>query len=427
MNKNKRKAARGAGSGESEGIGMAQFDRREQPEPEEEMTTGTTVIKVVGVGGGGNNAVNRMIDAGVKGVDFIVINTDKAALAKSSAPCKVAIGEKLTRGQGAGANPEVGAKAAEESFDEIIAALNGADMVFVTAGMGGGTGTGAAPLIAKAARDAGILTVGVVTKPFNFEGRQRMQRAEAGIANMRENVDSLLVIPNERLKQISNTRITFMNAFIEADNVLKHGVESITELITKLGVVNTDFADVTTIMRDAGYAHMGVGSANGKEKAEQAAKMAISSPLLETSIEGARRILMNITASPDITLEEMDLASNMITEEAHPDATVIWGALIDPELDDEMHITLIATDFESAAPENRAPLRRPELHSGSTVAPAARRTPNIAPAEESSGEKKEGEAPAEPPAPPAEAGGLSDEDFDQLLDMLNSKNRRPGR
>ncbi len=302
-------------------------------------------IKVVGVGGGGNNAVNRMIEAGVEGVEFIAVNTDKAALNKSTAAYKVAIGEKLTKGHGAGSNPEVGARAAEESTEELSAALKGADMVFITAGMGGGTGTGAAPVVAKIAREMGILTVAVVTKPFDFEGRRRMLQAETGIKNLREVVDSLLVIPNERLKQISNTRITFLNAFVEADNVLKHGVSSISDLISDIGVVNLDFADVTTIMQDAGYAHMGVGAAQGKDKAEQAAKLAISSPLLETSIEGARGILINITASPDIALEEMDTASHLISDEAHPDATIIWGAIIDPSLEDEMRVTVIATGF----------------------------------------------------------------------------------
>jgi len=302
-------------------------------------------IKVVGVGGGGNNAVNRMITAGIKNVEFVAINTDKVALMKSLAPSKVAIGEKITRGHGAGANPEVGLRAAEENAEDIAAALKGADMVFVTAGMGGGTGTGAAPVVAKMAREMGILTVAVVTKPFEFEGKKRMDSAIEGIAKLSENVDSLLVIPNERLKQISATRITFLNAFAEADNVLKHGVQSIAELISDYGVINLDFADVTTIMKDAGLAHMGVGAAQGKEKAEEAARLAISSPLLETSISGARGILVNITSSPDIGLEEMDTAAKLITNEAHPDATIIWGAAFDDQLEDEMRVTVIATGF----------------------------------------------------------------------------------
>ncbi len=312
---------------------------------EEEETDFTIKIKVIGVGGGGNNAVNRMIESGVKNVEFIAINSDKVALQKSKATTKVAIGEKHTKGQGAGGNPEVGCKAAEETTEEIAAVLKGADMVFITAGMGGGTGTGAAPVIAKLAREMGILTVAVVTKPFAFEQKRRMTHAEAGIAKLSENVDSLLVIPNERLKQLSQNKITFLNAFAEADNVLKHGVQSISDLITEFGVINLDFADVTTVMKDAGFAHMGVGASSGKDKAEEAAKLAISSPLLETSISGAHGILVNITASPDIGLDEMDIATNMITQEAHPDATIIWGANIDESLNDEMRITVIAAGF----------------------------------------------------------------------------------
>lgn len=318
-----------------------------------EFDTAVVKIKVIGIGGGGNNAVNRMVNSGIQGVEFIAINTDKAALNKSSAHIKVSIGDKLTKGHGAGANPEIGARAAEESVEEITNAIKGADMVFITAGMGGGTGTGAAPVVAKIARDMGVLTVGVVTKPFEFEGPKRMTKAEAGIKNLRENVDSLLVIPNERLKQISTTRITFLNAFSEADSVLKHGVESICALIADVGVVNLDFADVTTIMKDAGYAHMGVGAAQGKEKAEQSAKLAISSPLLETSIEGARGILVNVTASPDVALEEIAIASQLITDEAHPEATIIWGAIIDENLEDEMRVTVIATGFDTARDDNK--------------------------------------------------------------------------
>ena len=312
---------------------------------EETMEEFKIKIKVIGVGGGGNNAVNRMIDAGVKNVEFVAVNTDKAALQRSKADVKVAIGEKLTKGQGAGANPEVGASAAEENCEDIAAAIKGADMVFITAGMGGGTGTGAAPVVAKIAKDMGILTVAVVTKPFSFEGAKRMNQAETGIENLSANVDSLLVIPNERLKQISTTRITFLNAFSEADNVLKHGVQSIADLVTSFGVINLDFADVTTIMKNAGMAHMGVGAAQGKEKAAEAARAAISSPLLETSISGARGILVNITCSADLGLEEMDAATSMITSEASPDATIIWGAIIDEKLEDEMRITVIATKF----------------------------------------------------------------------------------
>ncbi len=312
----------------------------------EETYDSGVVIKVVGVGGGGGNAVNRMIETNIRGVEFIAINTDKQALTRSAATKKIPIGDKITNGHGAGANPEIGARAAEESQEEITSALKGADMVFVTAGMGGGTGTGAAPIVAKFARDMGILTIGIVTKPFNFEGRKRMEAAEKGIENFRDAVDSLIIIPNERLKQISETRITLANAFAEADNVLRRGVQSISELINVPGIVNLDFADVTTIMQNAGSAHMGVGTAQGKDKATEAAKLAISSPLLETSIQGARGILINITASPDIGLEEIDIASTIIEEEAHPDAQIIWGAAFDEKLEDTMSITVVATGFD---------------------------------------------------------------------------------
>ena len=303
-------------------------------------------IKVVGVGGGGNNAVNRMVSAGVRGVEFIAVNTDRQALKSSLAARKVVIGEKITKGFGAGAKPEIGALSAEESIDEIKAALSGADMVFVTAGMGGGTGTGAAPVVARIAREMGILTVGIVTKPFPFEGPRRMRQAESGIAELSQFVDALVVIPNERLRQISDTRITLSNAFEIADDVLRRGVQSISDLINVPGFINLDFADVTSVMSNAGYAHMGVGNATGKDKAELAAKAAISSPLLETSIKGASGILISISASPDVGLEDVDLASTMIANEASPDANVIWGVAFDNELEDEMKITIIATGFE---------------------------------------------------------------------------------
>ncbi|MBQ7897871.1 MAG: cell division protein FtsZ [Clostridia bacterium] len=304
-------------------------------------------IKVVGVGGGGNNTVNRMIKQGASGIDYIAINTDQQALKRSNAGTKIIIGEKLTRGRGAGANPEIGRKAAEESLDEITKSIEDADMVFVTTGMGGGTGTGASPIVAKAAKSRGILTVGVVTKPFAFEGQKRMDQAEVGIKELSEFVDALLVIPNERLKMVSETRITLANAFEIADSVLCRGVQSISELINVDGIVNLDFADVTTVMADAGLAHMGVGNGKGKDKAELAARMAISSPLLETTIAGAKGIIFNVTASPDIGLDEIDLAANMIKSEANPDATLIWGATFDDTLEDEMKITVIATGFDS--------------------------------------------------------------------------------
>ena len=305
------------------------------------------VIKVVGVGGGGNNAVNRMIATNIRGVEFIVINTDKQALLQSSAEIKIPIGEKITKGHGAGADPSVGERAAEENIEEITNAIKGADMVFITAGMGGGTGTGAAPVVAKVAKELGILTIGIVTKPFSFEGKRRMEAAERGIAEMRQNVDSLVIIPNERLKQISETRITLANAFAEADDVLRRGAQAISDLINNPGFVNLDFADVTAVMQNAGCAHMGVGFATGKDKATEAAKMAISSPLLETSIKGARGILINVTASPDIGLDECEIASSMVEEEAAADAMVIWGTTFDTSLEDSMSLTVIATGFDS--------------------------------------------------------------------------------
>lgn len=303
-------------------------------------------IKVVGVGGGGGNAVNRMVSSGMKSVEFIAVNTDKQVLLQSRATQKIQIGEKLTRGGGAGGEPEIGAKAAEESREEIQAALRGTQMIFITAGMGGGTGTGAAPIIAEIARELGILTVGIVTKPFGFEGKSRMAQAEKGIGALKEQVDCLVVIPNERLKQLPEQKITLKNAFAAADEVLRQGVQSISDLINVTGFINLDFADVTTVMKKAGFAHMGVGHGQGKDKAEIAATMAISSPLLETSINGARGIIINITASPDIDLEDAEFASEMITKAAHPDAKIFWGVALDESYEDEMKITVVATGFD---------------------------------------------------------------------------------
>ena len=305
-------------------------------------------IKVVGVGGGGNNVVNRMVRSGAQGVDFIAVNTDKQALNASSANYKLQIGEKLTGGKGAGSNPEIGRKAAEESRNQISKALEETDMVFVTAGMGGGTGTGAAPVVAEIARELGVLTVGVVTKPFGFEGRRRAQQAEAGIEELKDKVDSLVIIPNERLKFATDQKITFANAFEIADDVLRQAVQSISDLIRDTGFINLDFADVTAIMKDAGMAHMGVGRAAGKGKAEEAARMAISSPLLETSIEGARGVLINITGSSDIGLEEVEQAATLVQQAVHPDALTIFGATFDESLDDEIRVTVIATGFSDA-------------------------------------------------------------------------------
>ena len=302
-------------------------------------------IKVIGVGGGGNNAVNRMISTNIKGVDFVAINTDRQALRRSDASTQLVIGEKLTSGFGAGANPQIGARAAEESIEEIKSLLEGTDMVFITAGMGGGTGTGAAPVVARVAHEMDILTIGIVTKPFGFEGNRRMDQALAGIAELSQYVDSLVVIPNERLKQVTDTRITLQNAFEVADGVLARGTQSISDLINVSGFINLDFADVSSVMKNAGHAHMGVGSATGKDKAELAAKAAISSPLLESSISGAHGILISITVSPDVGLEDVDVASNLIAAEAAPDANVIWGVNFDNELEDEMRVTIIATGF----------------------------------------------------------------------------------
>ncbi len=304
-------------------------------------------IKVVGVGGGGGNAVNRMIINGMKGVEFIAINSDRQVLGKNRAPQKIQIGDKLTKGRGAGGCPEKGQRAAEESREEIAAALKGAQMVFIAAGMGGGTGTGAAPVVAEIARELNALTVGVVTKPFEFEGKTRMEQAEMGVTALREHVDSLIVIPNERLKSMPDRTITFLNAFQMADEILSSGVQSIAELINVSGLINLDFADVTTIMKDAGYAHMGVGRASGKDKVEAAAAMATSSPLLETSIDGAKGVLINITAPTDIGFEEVEHASALITQAVHPDANIIWGVAINEEFKDEIQITVIATGFDN--------------------------------------------------------------------------------
>ena len=302
-------------------------------------------IKVIGVGGGGNNVVNRMVRSGTRGVDFVAVNTDKQALNVSSATYKIQIGEKLTHGQGAGSDPEVGRKSAEESRAQISKALEDTDMVFITAGMGGGTGTGGAPIVAEIAREQGILTVGVVTKPFGFEGRRRMQQAEKGIEELQGKVDSLVIIPNERLKHATDQKITFANAFEIADDVLRQAVQSISDLIRDTGFINLDFADVTAIMKHAGMAHMGVGRAAGKGKAEEAARMAISSPLLETSIHGARGVLINVTGSMDIGLEEVEQAASLVQDAVHPDALTIFGATFDESMDDEIRVTVIATGF----------------------------------------------------------------------------------
>lgn len=304
-------------------------------------------IKVIGVGGGGGNAVNRMVESGVQGVEFISVNTDMQALNFSQAGTKIQIGEKLTKGQGAGANPEIGRKAAEESKEQIAAALADTNMVFITAGMGGGTGTGAAPVVAQIAREMGILTVGVVTRPFAFEGKKRLEQALAGIDELNKNVDSLVIIPNERLKYVSEQKITFKNAFEIADGVLRQAVANISELITVPGFINLDFADVTSVMKDAGYAHIGTGRAAGKDKAAEAARMAISSPLLETSIDMAHGVIVSVIGSDDIGLDEVETAATMVQQAAHPDAHIIFGAFIDDTMDDEIRVVVIATGFDN--------------------------------------------------------------------------------
>ena len=311
------------------------------------MLDGTATIKVIGVGGAGNNAVNRMVDSGIKGVEFTAVNTDRQTLLVSKAATKIQIGEKITRGLGAGANPDIGAQAAEESKAEIAEALRGADMVFVTAGMGGGTGTGAAPIVAAAAKEMGILTIGVVTKPFAFEGKKRLSQAERGIESLKGKVDTLVVIPNDKLLQIIDRKTSIIEAFKMADDVLRQGVQGISDLIAVTGTVNLDFADVKTIMKDTGMAHMGIGRASGENRAEDAAKQAIQSPLLETSIEGARGVIINITGGTNLGLHEVNTAAELIQRSVDPEANIIFGAVIDESLDEDILVTVIATGFEN--------------------------------------------------------------------------------
>ena len=383
---------------------------------DEEMAENVTTIKVIGVGGGGGNAVNRMVSDGLQGVEFIAMNTDQQALAKNHAATKVQLGSKLTKGRGAGADPEIGQRAAEESKDEIANALKGSQMVFITAGMGGGTGTGAAPVVAEVAHDLGILTVGIVTKPFSFEGKRKMGLAEQGIANLLMHVDSLIVIPNERLKMISQEKITLMNAFQAADNVLRQGVESISALINVPAFINLDFADVRSIMKDAGYAHMGVGSAKGAGKAENAAKAAISSPLLETSIAGAHGVIINITSSPDIGLEDVETAAGLITQSAHPDANIIWGTAFDENLSDEMRVTVVATGFDNKAADGlRSSLNNAAGAGAST--PSAVFSSDVSGA----GAAKQQPAAANSAAKPVEEESSDNRYYDELLAILNKR------
>ena len=383
-------------------------------------------LKVVGVGGAGNNVVNRMVKSGTQGIEYVAINTDKQALAVSSADQKIQIGEKLTHGQGAGSDPEVGKRSAEESRNNIAKSLENTDMVFITAGMGGGTGTGAAPTIADIAREAGILTVAVVTKPFKFEGKRRMDQAVTGINELLGKVDSLLIIPNDRLKYATDQKVTLANAFEIADDVLHQAVTSISDLIKNTGFINLDFADVTTIMKDAGFAHMGVGHAAGKGKAEEAARMAVASPLMETSINGARGVLINITGSEDMGLEDVETAANLVQEAAHPDANIIFGASFDPSLDDEIRVTVIATGFEDGSGQTEAAPAAP----AKPAAPAAPRTTGFFTAAAPAAAEPAPAAPAAPvaaepapaPAPAPAAEPAQEEDpFDGIFKIFNQK------
>ncbi len=373
-------------------------------------------IKVVGVGGAGNNVVNRMVKAGTQGVEFVAINTDRQALAVSNADQKLQIGEKMTRGQGAGSDPEIGKRSAEESRNNIAKAVEDADMVFITAGMGGGTGTGAAPVVAEIAKDAGLLTVGVVTKPFKFEGKRRMDQANAGIKELLGRVDSLLIIPNDRLKFATDQKVTLANAFEIADDVLLQAVTSISNLIKNTGFINLDFADVNCIMRSAGFAHMGVGHAAGKGKAEEAARMAVASPLMETSINGAHGVLINITGSEDMDLEDVETAASLVQEAAHPDANIIFGASFDDSLEDEIRVTVIATGFEdgsvtAAAAQSTAAAQQP-------VAPQRSQGLFTGAAEKAAAAQSAAQPVAQPSPQPAAA---EEDPFDSIFKIFNTK------
>ena len=370
-------------------------------------------IKVIGVGGGGGNAVNRMVENGVQGVEFVSINTDMQALNYSQASTKIQIGEKLTKGQGAGANPEIGRKAAEESKDQIAAALANTNMVFITAGMGCGTGTGAAPVVAQIARELGILTVGVVTRPFAFEGKKRLEQALSGIEELNKNVDSLVIIPNERLKYVSEQKITFKNAFEIADGVLRQAVKNISELITVPGFINLDFADVTSVMKDAGFAHIGTGSAAGKDKAAEAAREAISSPLLETSIDMAHGVIVSVIGSDDIGLDEVETAATMVQQAAHPDAHIIFGAFIDENMDDEIRVVVIATGFDNVPNSAKMSMDgNKDKASGSTGL--------FTEAATAAADKKPARATASKPSPDV---GSDDAAFDVLMRIFDKDNR----
>ena len=342
---------------------------------ENTMADGTATIKVIGVGGAGTNAVNRMVDSGIRGVEFIAVNTDRQALLLSKASSKIQIGEKITRGLGAGANPDIGAQAAEESKAEITEALRGADMVFVTAGMGGGTGTGAAPIVASCAKEMGILTIGVVTKPFTFEGKKRLTQAERGIESLKGKVDTLVVIPNDKLLQVIDRKTSIVEAFKMADDVLRQGVQGISDLIAIPGLVNLDFADVKTIMLNTGMAHMGIGRASGENRAEDAAKQAVQSPLLETSIEGARGVIINITGGSNLGLHEVNTAAELVQRSVDPEANIIFGAVIDESLDEDIVITVIATGFETKPKIGTVPVN--EIPSSNNAKPWEKKTTQV--------------------------------------------------
>jgi len=387
--------------------GGTNMDFKAENGPENVVT-----IKVIGVGGAGNNVVNRMVKSGTQGVEFIAVNTDKQALAVSSADQKIQIGEKLTHGQGAGSDPEVGKRSAEESRSNIAKSVENADMVFITAGMGGGTGTGAAPTVAEIARESGVLTVGVVTKPFKFEGKRRADQANVGIQEMLGKVDSLLIIPNDRLKFATDQKVTLANAFEIADDVLRQAVTSISDLIKNTGFINLDFADVTTIMQNAGFAHMGVGHATGKGKAEDAARMAVASPLMETSINGAHGVLINITGSEDMGLEDVESAASLVQEAAHPDANIIFGATFDDSMQDEIRVTVIATGFDDS------PVHPSEDSETKKFAPAPKAAEKPQGLFTAASEKKA----AEPQPAPAPATSDAEEDpFDSIFKIFNSK------
>lgn len=389
------------------------------------------VIKVVGIGGGGVNAVNRMIEVGLKGVEFIAINTDAQALLMSDADVKLDVGRELTRGLGAGANPDVGRKAADDHAEEIEEVLKGADMVFVTAGEGGGTGTGGAPVVARIARSLGALTIGVVTRPFMFEGRRRAMQAEAGIEALREEVDTLIVIPNDRLLSISDRQVSVLDAFKSADQVLLSGVQGITDLITTPGLINLDFADVKSVMSNAGSALMGIGSARGEDRAVAAAEMAISSPLLEASIDGAHGVLLSVQGGSDLGLFEINEAANLVAQAAHDEANIIFGAVIDDALGDEVRVTVIAAGFDSGSPTKRelGAVRRPEPAAKPTDAetgtngntPPVSSTSAIGAAADSTASRTEPEpartparSSAEVPPPPREQRRIVPADDDDL-------------